>query len=272
MSLKLSVFAVSPSSFDDFAANTTLSELLTLYLTCEPPSDRQPLPLYISETENLKIRYVARPSGGLFYFNGGRVKILPRFMLAQIPFLKMSVKDYLHERESSNLKWVLECLASVNAFDWVQWIVAYQRHWWIGSLLDAIEPYLTEYEGTYDHTVWLFQKLLRGANCGKPLPVVEFRHIDFHFPVLPITDDESPLGVWQADEVQFVLQLLDWVNALVADGNVIFKAPPAWSGISPADTEEEWHTWVNDRVLELQSAVPLLTDYPDLSLLSFIEG
>lgn len=270
--MKISLFAISPSAFDDFASTTTLSELLQLYLTCEPPADRQPLPLYISETENLKIRYVARPSGGLFYFNGGRVKILPRFMLAQIPFLNMSIKDYLRERESSNLKWVLECLASVNAFDWMRWLVGNQRHVWIGSLLEAIEPYLLEYEGTYEHTVWLFQKLLRGANSGKPLPVVEFRHIDFHFPVLPLTDDDSPLGVWEADEVQYMVQLLDWVASLTADGTLTFKAPPAWSGIAPADTEEEWHTWVNDRVIELQSAAPLLTEYPDLSVISFIEG
>jgi hypothetical protein len=269
--MKISVFAVSPSAFDDFASTTTLSELLQLYLTCEPPADRIPLPLYISETENLQIRYVARPSGGLFYFNGGRVKILPRFMLAQIPFLNMTIKDYLRERESSSLKWVLECLASVNAFDWLRWVISYQRHWWIGSLLEAVEPHLTETEGAYDYIAWLFQKMLRGSNSGKVLPAAEFRHVDFHFPVLPITDDDSPLGVWQAEEVQYMAQLLEWVVSMTADGNLTFKAPPAWSGISPADTEEEWHTWVNERVNELQTATSVLADFPDLSMISFIE-
>jgi hypothetical protein len=227
--------------------------------------------MYVYEPDNLRIRYVARPSGGLFYFNGGRVKVLPKYTLRQVPFLSMSLRSYLIERESVDLLTIMECLDFVSAFDWLKCIVNRQQRWWIGSFLDALEPHLSANENSYEYTCWLFQKMLRGLGCGKSIPAAQFRLVDFEMPVRPASDVGTEMGLWLPDEAQFMLQVIEYAQSLVGAGLLAFKTPPEPVGLAPAETDEEWHTWVSARLAELRSATEMAALYPDVALVSFID-
>lgn len=272
MDEKLSIFAVSPTAFDEFASQIALGDLLQLYVDSTPPDTQRLLPLYIYEADNLRIRYVARPSGGLFYFNGGRVKLLPKSMMRQVPFLAMPLKAYLSERGSVELLSVLECLSFVNAFDWLTCVVNRERRWWIGSYLEAIEPFLTGQENTFEYTCWLFQKVLRGMSCGKSLPPATFRHLDFEFPVHPADDRGTEMGVWGVEEVQFMLQLLEYTAGLATQGMISFHAPPEPIGLSPVDTDDQWNEWVGGQVEALRQIAVTVAAYPDTNMISFIDS
>jgi hypothetical protein len=150
---------------------------------------------------------------------------------------------------SYDLKRALDDACDTAQAPWVRRISAGKRRWWIGSFLEYVDrsPQLGPQERGILHSI--FAKLLRGCDCGARLrcaPIVDT-------PMLGTTsaldDPDLRVGLWSAEDVSFVLLVLDVVVAVEQPS---FRAPAGRVGIAPS-TDDDWNTLVWEALDELRA-------------------
>jgi hypothetical protein len=94
------------------------------------------------------------------------------------------------------------------------------RRWWIGSFLDCAQTTTKATPQEYATIETLFQKILRGYNCGKALSQQYYEVTDFDFPVIPTDDTDLWMGVWTDSETACVIQ---FIRSLMQVHNLTFR-------------------------------------------------
>ncbi len=208
-------------------------------------------------------RYLAVPGRGVLFAEGSG-DYQPAEFTANDPFLARPVRDHLREEDSYALNSLLRALSSYSPGDVVREITRGHRRWWIGSLLDYAENSAAVSQVDYERLVLLWQKVLRGHVCGKPVLLCNFSTADFDFPVLPVDDVELWMGVWSEEEAHFMVDCLHRIRAVPPR----FGKPPGKVGMAP-ENDEEWDEWVNemlDALLRIEDAF----QFERLAVVSFI--
>lgn len=185
-------------------------------------------------------RYLSVAGRGVMYAEGSG-DYRPADFGAYDPFLARPTRDYLREEDSFALNWLLKALSRFPPEDFVREITSGQRRWWLGSFLDYAERSPAIAQEDYARLELLWQKVLRGHACGKPVTPREFNISDFDFPVLPAEDSELWMGVWSEEEARFMVDCLRRIRA----EHPRFRKPPGKIGLAP-DRDEEWDEWVNE--------------------------
>jgi hypothetical protein len=139
------------------------------------------------------------------------------------------------------------------------------RRWWIGSFLDCVETATGATPEEYATIETLFQKILRGYNCGKDLSEQYYEVTDFDFPVIPTDDTDLWMGVWTDSEITFAIQ---FIRSLMQVHNPYFRKPPGSTGQAP-QTDEQWNEWVRQMIKQLCQVETFKFD--KLYIVSFID-
>ena len=178
------------------------------------------------------------------------------------PFLSTKLGDYLSSDSDVGLSIFLSRFSECRNVDFIRNISSGYRRWWIGSLLDYAEKAGDVSAQDYAEVAAIFQKMLRGYECGKFLPLTDWKPNKGIFPVLP--GEVSEMGVWTADETQRVLQ---FVHSLLRKAEPNFAKPPGKIGIA-VETDAEWNEWVRFMIKQLLTIEGLKFDR--LKVVSFI--
>lgn len=295
MGVYISLYAIDLPQFRDFL-DQSLASALWLYAE----NGSQAWPLYFTALEPSLTRYISSPKIGVQMHKVGQSLVnLTRSETCADPFLSTKLQDFLNNSDSFALNFVLRALALCASINWVQQISSEGRRWWIGSFLDYVEQDATLSPASYAQLVALFQKVLRGYNCGKTLPKLEYELANFNFPVIPVEDADLWMGVWTETEVRFVL---DFLHSVLTRNNPYFKAPTetieiAYSnregiklddelliqmmmqehnagygaaGLASGLTDREWNEWVQQIIRELLRVDDFGFEAPNL--VSFISS
>jgi len=180
--------------------------------------------------------------------------------------LSKRAAEVLREEDSDRLRRVLRDLSRCSNTGFVRMLTEGHRRWWIGSLLDAAEESEALTPDDYAQFVRLWEKVLRGYNCGKWLTTATFVLSDFEFPLLPTDDADLQIGIWTEPEAGFVADCLRRLTAL----DTRFKAPPQRIGIGP-ETDDDWNAWVYEMIRQFLT-IGDLPDYGRLAVVTFIDS
>ena len=129
-------------------------------------------------------------------------------------------------------------------------------------MLDYAETAVDVNSKEYSEVSDLFQRMLRGYECGKPLKPIEWKLARGIFPVLPADDLE--MGVWTNEET---LRVLRFIRALLNKAKPNFRRPPGEIGIA-VETDAEWNEWVYLMLRQLLFIIEL--PFERLKIVSFI--
>lgn len=259
MGIRLAIYAVDLSRLDKFLAST-LVEVFRVYIKRgKDPGQR--LLIVSDETDDT---FTAVPQGeirGTVRTASGRnQKVIAEHQLDEVPLLQRTVRDYINHTSNYNTRWILQAFSNCEGIDFIQRIMDGQRRWWVGSVLQSAKAILPSNE--YGELVYLFRKLLRGMNCGYPIPKDD---VGVNVKGLPFSLKDNPdfrTGRWSEDETFTALDLLSKLLTLSPS----FTPPPGPVGIAPDPSE--WHVWVHAAVASILDVWDL--DYFERNVLSFI--
>jgi hypothetical protein len=259
----LSFYLTDVFKFDTFI-DTTLDSLLWNYTKCG-----QEKTLYLpcaTISSSSALAYLAIPDSGVFVQTAdGIPQPIQQHSLNNDTVLSLKTRDYLSQMESSELKEIIDCFSSCSNVDFIKALIVEERWWWIGSLLDGIQR-LEGAEG--DNSVkiaTLFQRVLRGYDCGISLHKRAYNLSDINFPVIPSSESEVKMAAWTEEETAFIATYLDALSPV----RLPQLNAPSLEGYLPPMTDVEWAEWVYDAVKQLAQITQL--SFEHAVVVSFIE-
>jgi hypothetical protein len=241
MGVRINMYAVDVPPFEAFI-DQSVGAALWHYVS--NGSDRERVISW--DDADSQQRYRAAPGSLTTIEKRGKRVTLTRERVAEEPFFQQRVRDYLGRESSYALLCLLRALSHCPPADFVREITTGHRRWWIGELLDYADQAPSISREDFARFVVLCQKVLRGCDCGKPLPERPFTVTDFRFPVIPKDDTDMWMGVWSDGETEFALDIL----RRIAEQQPRFKAPPGPVGIAP-EAEEDWDKWVHEMIRQV---------------------
>jgi hypothetical protein len=255
MGVRISFYVLDLNSFERFI-DQSIGEMLLFY--AQHTSSRE-LTLKVRTVDD---GYSASSTIGVISRQNPKIELTPE-KIAQVSFLSTPYRNYLTSTTSFDLSDLLDCCLTIPETTWVRGTKQRNRRWWIGSFLEAAQSQIGRKSSDYLFLVSVFQKMLRGYDCGLVLPVVDFEN-SFTFPALPADDADHQIGVWSEAEIRRAAQIFQY---LLADTTLKYCRPSGSVGIAP-ETDADWHAWVIEMLNEL---VWLLTaPFEQPILLSFI--
>jgi hypothetical protein len=262
MGIRISAYAVDVPTLDEFLAQPTGQVLQSVV---EHGTDRE---MFVSWWEPDRGPICAIPGEAVFRVKRGLKRgykeIIPDAACSCDPFLARVAGDFLREADSFKLKSLLRALSKCPNIGFIQEITDGYRRWWIGSLLDFTEQSSLLAPEDYARFVFLWQKVLRRYDCGKPFPRAEFDPASFDFPILPADDSDMMMGVWMEEDAYFIVDRLDRILEL----GPRFKAPPQMVSIPP-EPDDDWNEWVHEMIRQFMVIGDIL-DFRRLAVVSFI--
>jgi hypothetical protein len=254
MGIRIEMYAVDLPPFNRLLENR-LGEVLRLY--ADHGTSEYSLRYFGDGTES---DYCAQPKKGVFWLTRKAQRVADGELPAE---LNRRLGDVLEGGTTYFLAGVLQALSSVPAIEWIEEITSDHRRWWIGSLFDYLECSSRFPKQDVLRLTALFQIVLRGRDCGKPMLRHEVNVADFAFPVHPQDDPDFSMGVWTGDEAAFVVDLFRRVK----DQNPQFRQPPGPIGFAPT-TDVGWNEWVNE-MMEQILAIGRLA-FEEMRIITFI--
>ena len=181
--------------------------------------------------------FLATPKKGVVAIEGKKKVSLDRANRpAGSPF-SSSLRDYLGCNSVWKLKQLLDALSKCPANKVARLVTSGYRRWWIGSLLDHAEHTLGSSASDYVYLASLFQRILRGYDCGHPLPKDEDNTADVCFPIVLPDDSDLRMSMWTDEETWFVIET---IRSIISE-NTTFSNPMVGF---PPPTDEEWNEFV----------------------------
>jgi hypothetical protein len=209
---------------------------------------------------------VARPGGPCVLATGsGAARIsraIPEVELEGVPWLAQSVREYLASGSVYGIKWVFEALADCVELDFVERLMEGQRRWWIGSALQAAFGCAAMRGEDRDRFLELFRRVLRGSDCGHPIPEGDLGCDPAGLPFVPPDDPDLRIGRWSESES---LDAAFLATALLA-ASPRSERPPGRLGIVPDDSE--WDGWVRENLGAIARVGEL--EFAERNVISFI--
>jgi hypothetical protein len=236
MGVRITLFAVDVPQFITFIQRSVW-EWLWQYVDSGPPNGPVAR-IWVNKEKSTRI-IQATPQVGVVGPDGKR---LHRLNTPADPLLSCSLHDYLTRNSPWKLYDLLDAMVECPN-ESVRLIARSQRRWWIGSVLDYAEKTLGSTAPDYRHLASLFQRVLRGYDCGKILPKSRDTVPDFRFPLFLQDDPDLRMGVWTEEETLFVLETIRSITY----EKTRFAILPGTAGFPP-DTDEAWNQWVQEIV------------------------
>lgn len=266
MSINLDVFAVDGPRFTEFLKEP-LIELFRRYI--RDGTDPR-VPLYFSTGDSFDNLF-ADPQGaiGACAAPNGKLKdLLPdgagpqssplsESELGALPFLQRPACDHLSAERGCELSRFILAFDNCAGIDFIQSLIWYHRRWWIGSVLQTAFTVLNQQE--FGELEFLFRRLLRGWNCGFPLPEGDVGIISAAIPFKSGHDPDMQLGFWSEREVSNAVTHLSKIVA----SSPTFSCPP---DVKPDGTD--WQKYTPGNVESLLKSRDL--GYAECNVLSFI--
>ena len=241
----LSFYLIDVFKFDSFL-DTTLDSLLWNYVNCG-----QEETLYLpcaTISSSSALAYLAIPDMGVFVKTEGAIpQPIQQHARNNDTVLSLKTRDYLSKMESDELKKIMDCFSTCSDVDFITGLILEEWWWWVGSLLDGLQRLEGAESDNFVKVSALFQRVLRGYDCGISLPEREYNLSDIKFPVIPSSESEFKMATWTEEETAFIAAYL---NALNLARLPQFKAPSLQGYLRPRP-DAEWAEWVDDAVKRL---------------------
>lgn len=261
MSVRIDAFAVDLPRLDEFFESSVADAVRRYVREARDPEGR----FTVFGPEALDI-LVAKPGGINVFATGSDERRVHRVIdegeLAELALLRQPMREYLASASVYGAKWVFEALADCEGIDFVECLIEGQRRWWIGSALQAAvdsAAFGTEHR---ERLVELLRRVLRGSDCGFPIPEGDVGCDAAGLPFVPQEDPDLRIGRWSERE-SFDAALL--ATTLLA-ASPWFARPPGRVGIVPEDAE--WDGWVRENLGAIAGIVEL--EYAERNVISFI--
>jgi hypothetical protein len=238
MGVRITLFAVDLSQFSS-VIHQSLWDWLWYYVDHGTP-DKDAFRTGINDEE--KTTFLARPQVGVVARVGAKEARLSRLNKPNEPLLTKSLQDHLGD-SPWGLKELLTALSHCPSNKSVRLLTQGNRRWWIGSFLEYSEYTLGPNAPDYIYLASLFQRMLRGYDCGKVLPKSDTNVNDVPFPVLMQDDPDLRMSVWTDEETCLVVEII----RSIMNKDAKFAMPPSTVGIAPAN-DEDWNDWVHKMI------------------------
>ncbi len=267
MGVRIQLYAVDLAGLDELL-DQPVGDVLWLYaergLRRDPPGEVDELCWYDEQSRGYYIAYPGEPP---YVWSSPRHEpvVLTRETVAEHPFLSKTIREHLARDESWGLMALLQAFSQCASYPFIRRVTHGQRRWWIGSLLAYAEQAPGIAREDYEQFVLLWQKVLRGCDCGKPLPSRSFTLGDFAFPIIPTDDAGLQMGVWTQEEAEFVVTVLEQIRAQQPR----FAAPPECVGLASDAGDDTWNEWVHRMIGQVLVLREL--NFKDLRVVSFID-
>ena len=239
MGVRIFTYAVDVPRFDTLL-DCTVGELLCQYSRDGLDPNERLIFIHGDADDTLSTTPNGRITGALTDESGRHYVEIAESEIVTIPMLRRSAREHLSELSNYQLKWILSAFSHCAGIDYIHCLIDGHRRWWIGGLLQFAKEAIPTPD--YDDLVLLCRKILRGWNCGFPIPDGD---VGFTAAGLSFTPDNEPhclFGRLTAEESSRLATLLSDILSL----SPTFSRPPGRIGIAPDDAE--WNQWVHKNV------------------------
>lgn len=259
MGIRIDAYAVDASRLSELLW-CSLDELLWRYYEDGTDADER---LYWIDHDAKDATYMSIPrekvTGTRHGPDGARLHgIMTRSDTANIIFLQQAAFDHFSGGAPYPLAIFLRCFARCNGIDFIRPLTEGHRRWWIGSLLQGAKEGARISSLDCERLEFLFQKMLRGWDCGYPMTERRIDLEKFEFPALPEDDPDMRFSVWSQDETRFALAVLEELISLEPR----FVRPPGRVAVTLDD--DEWHSWVVENVRGFLRAASLKSEWKSI--------
>lgn len=242
MGIRIDAYAVDLPRFAAFLS-MPLGDLLRRYLLDgKNPGER----LMFTDTQS-DDTFFATPGGLIGAWIGNAsdrhfVELTKERMRA-IEVLQRPASEHLSRGSIYQSSWLLRGFSNCRGIDFIEQLIAGQRRWWIGSVLQFANTHFERSEyGKLEH---LFRRVLRRSDCGYKIQKTDPVFVSTGLPFTPEDDPDLSFGRWSEEESFAAAALLSKMMEL----SPTFARPAGPIGIAPEDSE--WHEWVHDNVKSL---------------------
>lgn len=259
MGVRIFAYAVDLPRLDAFL-ELSLTELLGRYVNHgNDPNERLTFTYGVNDDT-----FVATPkksvSGAITDNSGRRYSVFTEQQLQALPVLQRSARYHLSSGSIYQSQWLFQAFSNCSGVNFIHRLIDGQRRWWIGSVLQFASGMIAADD--YDELTRLFQQILRGIDCGFPIPDADIGFITDGLPFTPENDPDLRIGRWSEKESLTAVQILSYIVSL----SPTFVRPPGPIGIAPDDAE--WNQWVHGNVASLLRVSDI--DYDVCNVLTFI--
>jgi hypothetical protein len=258
MGVRISAYAVDLPRLDAFL-NASMAELLCRYARDGHDPDRYLFHVVERDTHATFCVAPDRSIVGPYGFRPGEgPAVLTASQLEAAPFLQRPARALI-SGNAYQASWLLRAFGHCAGIDFIHPLIEWHRRWWIGSVLQTTHALFDQ--TSFDDLVLLFRKLLRGWNCGYPIPRCD---VGVNAAGLPFTPEDNPdlrLGRWDEHES---FSAFDHLSLLLTSVPT-FTPPPDFAS-DPG--ESDWNGTAWDNVVALADVWNL--DYRERNILSFI--
>ncbi|HEV3303972.1 MAG TPA: hypothetical protein VG055_30255 [Planctomycetaceae bacterium] len=261
MGIRLRIFAVDLNRFDPVLDDTLEDWLWRHQRTARPSEPLSALRWYDGKTNDNYGSIQSKDVTWSYTDNVGRrvTRKLTKTKAQDVPFLQQTVRSFLNGGSAYDLYFFLRALSECDASEFVHCITDGGRRWWIGCVLCQARKVLCTED--YQRLELLFRKVLRGYNCGDPIPMDDVGVDLSGFPVTPEPDSDLRIGFWTRSEALCAGERTR--DLLAAD--VRFSRPPASPDMYPSD--EDCDAWARS---ELEGLTQLNDQCDNVVALTFI--
>jgi hypothetical protein len=257
MGVHISAYAVDLPRFGAFL-ETPMSELMCRY--ARDGRDPNLYTFYVRDAQTratlhvLSDRSIVGPDG---MRSREGPAVLSRAQLEAAPFLQRPTRELLSEN-AYQASVILRTFSHCAGIDFIQPLL-WHRRWWIGSVLQAAHARLDQTRA--GELELLFRKLLRGFDCGYPIPKGDIGVNGAGLPFTPENNPDLRLGRWDEPDS---FTAMEHLSLLLATEPTF--TPPADLAFDPGDFD--WNAMVWDNVKPLARLWDL--GYGECNVLSFI--
>lgn len=256
MGILIHAYAIDLPRFDAFL-DSTLAELLSRYRRDGIGDDS----LEFGTDWHKGHSFIAMPRRPIFSLRavgfGREASEFTDEELHEFPELSRSAREHFSGGSTYELKWLFQSFSNCHGIDFVERLLDGPRRWWIGSILQFAHTCLAASD--YDELSLLFRKLLRGWDCGYPIPSGDVGVVTDGFPISLEANPDFRFGRWTEKDVSKATSLLSEIMS----SSPTFSCPPE---LRP--DEDNWHPHVQNMLNSLLRIRHL--PYERCNVLSFI--
>ena len=229
-------FAIDETLFAELIQRSLADVLISLLPESDHLAEERSFISWTSPAEgDISIRFHGQ--GKLHLCHNARCRVLEPADVRQLPYLSLTVRDFVTSNTSYQLGWFLDILARSRTYDFVRYLVDHLRRQWVFSLLESAEYWFGTECPKYVSLHRLCHKLLRLSGTQDELHVVPF-------PVIPRDDGDFYMGAWSADETK---DFLVYCEELLNIGAKFSR----YNSMSYPETDEGWDAWIRQIIEDL---------------------